>query len=297
MAKPVPPTNSGTPTKPSRLSRPTGLRLPGRPGPGGATAATPAASAKVAQAKKDGKAGKPPKADKASRRKQIAASYRMTRDADPRIGIILAGVFLVTAAVVTGLLLLLPGSWIFDVITGIFAGLVAALIVFGRRAQKAMYSQLEGRPGGAAAALSMLKRGWKVEPAIAFNRNQDLVHRVVGPPGIVLVGEGNANRLKSLLATERRKHERVASEVTISEVVISDAKGATAAPQNAALPAVPVSKLVNHVSKLPKSLKPAEMTGVLARLKALDANRSNIPLPKGPIPTSTKGTRGNLRGR
>jgi hypothetical protein len=39
------------------------------------------------------------------------------------------------------------------------------------------------------------------------------------------------------------------------------------------------------------------MTDVLARLKALDANRSNIPLPKGPMPTSMKGQRQNMRGR
>ena len=39
------------------------------------------------------------------------------------------------------------------------------------------------------------------------------------------------------------------------------------------------------------------MTDLLYRIKALDANRSNIPLPKGPVPTSMKGQRGNLRGR
>ena len=60
---------------------------------------------------------------------------------------------------------------------------------------------------------------------------------------------------------------------------------------------VPLRKLVRHVSKLPRTLKPAQMTDVLARLKALDANRSNIPLPKGPVPTSMKGARQNMRGR
>ena len=60
---------------------------------------------------------------------------------------------------------------------------------------------------------------------------------------------------------------------------------------------VPLQKLVRRVSKLPRTLKPAAMTDVLARLKALDANRSNIPLPKGPIPTSMKGARQNMRGR
>jgi hypothetical protein len=39
------------------------------------------------------------------------------------------------------------------------------------------------------------------------------------------------------------------------------------------------------------------MTEVLSRLKAIDASRQQVPLPKGPVPTSMKGMRGNLRGR
>jgi hypothetical protein len=159
-------------------------------------------------------------------------------------------------------------------------------VVFGRRAQTAQYAEIEGRPGAAAAVLGQLRRGWKVEPGIAFNRNQDLVHRVVGPPGIVLVGEGNPHRLRSLLATERRKHERVTADTPIHEVVAGDGEGA-----------VPVRKLTRHVSKLGRNIKPAEMTDVLQRLKALDANRSNIPIPKGPVPTNLKGARQNMRGR
>ena len=145
---------------------------------------------------------------------------------------------------------------------------------------------MEGQPGAAAAALRMLRRGWKSDPAIAFNKQQDVVHRVVGPPGIVLIGEGNPNRLRQLLANERRKHERVAAETPIHEVVCGNGEGQ-----------VPLPKLARHVQKLGRQVKPAEMTDILNRLKALDANRSNIPLPKGPMPTSMKGMRGNLRGR
>jgi hypothetical protein len=36
---------------------------------------------------------------------------------------------------------------------------------------------------------------------------------------------------------------------------------------------------------------------VLNRIKALDATRGTLPLPKGPIPTSMKGMRGQMRGR
>lgn len=223
---------------------------------------------------------------KESRRQQLLASYRMTKEADPKIGLVLLGTFVVTAAIAFGVFWFIPGSWIFDVLIALLFGVLSALIVFGRRAQKAMYAQLEGRPGAAAAVLGTLKRGWKTDPAIAFNKNQDLVHRVVGPPGIVLVGEGNPNRLKSLLANERRKHERVASETPIHEVICGDGPDA-----------VPVNKLARHVTKLGKQLKPAEMTDVLARLKALDATRSNIPLPKGPMPTSMKGARQQMRGR
>ena len=226
---------------------------------------------------------------KQGRIKQIVASYQMTKKSDPRIGLILLATFLVAGALAFVVFMLLPGGLVFDILTGVLVGLLAALIIFGRRAQKAAFSQIEGQPGAAAAALGMLRKGWKTDPAIAFNRNQDLVHRVVGPPVIVLVGEGNPNRLKTLLAGERRKHERVASETPIFEVVCGD--------PDVYPGAVPVSRLAGHVTKLGRNIKPAQMTDVLARLKALDANRSNIPLPKGPIPTSMKGARGNLRGR
>jgi len=253
---------------------------------------TPGTSGKAAIPGKPAKAAKKEKAakkDKPGRLKQIAASYRMTKKSDPRIGLILLAVFLVSGAVAFLLFLLLPGGWPFDVVSAVMVGLLAVLIVFGRRAQKAAYAQIEGQPGAAAAALGMLKRGWKVDPAIAFNRNQDIVHRVVGPPGIVLVGEGNPNRLKALLTIERRKHERVASETPIHEVISGNPDQH---PE-----AVPVSKLSRHVTKLGRKVKPAEMTDVLARLRALDANRSNMPIPKGPIPTNLKGARQNMRGR
>jgi hypothetical protein len=245
-------------------------------------------SARTPKQPKPGKTPKPAKAPKKDGRlKQMAAVDTMTKKTDPRIGLILLGVFVVVAAVAFGIFfLVLPGSWVLSLLTALLLGLLATLIIFGRRAQKAQYAEIEGRPGAAAAVLGQLRRGWKVEPGIAFNKNQDLVHRVVGPPGIVLVGEGNQQRLRSLLANERRKHERVTSETPIFEVISGTGEGA-----------VPVPKLSRHVTKLGRNIKPAEMTDVLQRLKALDANRSNIPIPKGPMPTSMKGARQNMRGR
>jgi hypothetical protein len=228
-------------------------------------------------AKKDGKPG---------RIKQVLQSYQMTKRADPRIGLVLLGTFLLAGLAAFAVMLLVIGGLLFPIVFGVLVGTLAVMIVFGRRAQRAALAQIEGQPGAAAAALGLLRRGWQTDPAIGFTRQQDVVHRLVGPPGIVLIGEGNPNRLKPLMASERRKHERVVSETTITELIVGNGAGE-----------VPLNKLVRRVSKLPRTLKPAQMTDVLARLKALDANRSNVPLPKGPIPTSMKGARQNMRGR
>ncbi len=229
--------------------------------------------------------------DKMSRRQQFVATYRMARKTDRKLGLILLGTFLLAGAAGAAIFWFLPPQGgIFDVamaiVGGLMLGLLATLIVFGRRAQKAAYGQMEGQAGAAASALQMLRRGWKTYPVIAFNKQQDVVHRVVGPPGIILVGEGNAHRLRALMSSERRKHERVAAETPIHEVICGRGDGE-----------VPLPSLARHITKLGRKVKPAELTDVLARIKALDANRSNIPLPKGPIPTSMKGMRGNMKGR
>lgn len=226
-----------------------------------------------------------------SRRQQFVATYRMAKKTDPKLGLILAVAFLVGAAVGFGLFFyLLPGSGVLALVLGIIGafmlGMLALVIVFSRRAQKSAYSQMEGTPGAGARALSMLRRGWRTDQMVAFNKQQDMVHRVVGPPGLVLVGEGNPHRLRQLMTSEQRKLERVAPEIPVHQVIVGNDEGQ-----------VPLPKLVKHVTKLGKKVKPADLTDVMSRLKALDASRSNIPLPKGPVPTSMKGMRGNLRGR
>ncbi len=226
-----------------------------------------------------------------SRRQQIVETYKYAKVGDKRLGLWVFLAFLGGAAVGAGLFWLLPpDGGIFEIIATVIGGLLfgftTALLVFSRRAQASAFKQMDGKPGAAAAALNVLRRGWTTTPMVAFTRQQDFVHRVIGRPGIVLVAEGNANRLRPVLNNERRKYERVASDTPVHEVIVGDGEGQVALP-----------KLVRHVQRLPKGLKPADMTDVLNRVKAIDAQRSALPLPKGPIPTSMKGMRGNLRGR
>jgi len=244
----------------------------------------------MARKKKQKKAFDPNDPSTMSRRQQITATYKMTKQTDPRIGLWLLGAFVLAGLVGFAIFWLLPGdglvSTIFAGIGGVLLGVLGALILFGRRAQSSAYTRMEGQAGAAASALTMLRRGWQTEPMVAFNRQQDVVHRVVGPPGIVLVGEGSPTRLRGLLNEERRKHERVARGTPVHDLQCGDAEGQ-----------VPLPKLVKSVRKLGRQVKPAEMTDVLHRLKALDARRSAVPMPKGPVPQNMKGLRGNMRGR
>jgi len=190
----------------------------------------------MARQRKKAKSAKDPK--KPGRIKQIRQSYTMTKRSDPRIGLILLGVFLLAGLAGFALMLLVFGTLAFAILFGVLTGILGVLIIFGRRAQRAAISQIEGKPGAAAAALGMLKRGWKTEPAIAITKQQDVVTRVVGPPGIVLIGEGNPNRLRQLMGTERRKHERVAAEVPIHEVICGRGDGEAIGVERAAGAAV-----------------------------------------------------------
>ena len=227
---------------------------------------------------------------KMSRRRQIIETYKMTKETDRVIGLWMLGAFLVGGGIGFGIFWILPGSGTFalviSIVGGLLLGALAAMIVFSRRAQRAAYNRQAGQGGAAARAVTMLRRGWKTDEMIGFNKQQDLVHRVVGPPGIILVGEGNPNRLRQLMTSERKRHERVAADAPIHEIIVGDEEGQ-----------VPLKKLVRHVQKLGRQVKPAEITDILARLRALDAARPKVPMPKGPVPTSMKGMRSQMRGR
>lgn len=219
------------------------------------------------------------------RMRQIAQAYRITKRHERFLGLRLLFWFLLFGGAIGA------AGWfafhpLFGAPMGVMVGLLAALVVFGRRAERASYAQVEGQVGAAAGALQMLKRGWTVKPAVGLTKSQDVVHRVVGRPGIVLVGEGNASRVRNLLTVERKKHARVAPDAPIHEIVVGDE------PDQ-----VPLPKLVKHVRKMRREIRPADMTEILQRLKALDAMRPQAPIPRGPMPTSMKGARKMMQGR
>jgi hypothetical protein len=233
-----------------------------------------------------------PTAPPQKRRQQLVQAYKMASKTDRTLGLWILASFVVFAVLGFLAFSFIPGpktlSLVLSIIGALVFGLLGGLLVFGRRAQKAAFMQMEGQRGASVAALSMLRRGWKVNTQpVAFTKQQDMVFRVVGPPGVVLVGEGQGARLRQLLVTEKRSTQRVLGEGTpVHEVILGDGEGE-----------VPLPKLLKHVQKLGRQVKPGEMTDILNRIKALDAQRGVMPIPKGPMPTSMKGQRGNLKGR
>ena len=205
----------------------------------------------------------------AGRIKQIRMVAGIIRKSNPRALplIALAGVGVLAVFVIVGLFTGLVG---FLTPLGLLFGLTVAMILFGRYAQSAQYKAVEGQPGAAAAIMQSMRGGWTVTPAVSANRSMDVVHRAVGKPGVVLVGEGSPNRLPSLLAAEKKRVSRVAFDVPIYDLQVGDEEGQ-----------IPIRKLQRKLMRLPRNLKGPAVADLNYRLKALP---QSLQAPKGPMP-------------
>jgi hypothetical protein len=209
----------------------------------------------------------------AGRLKQIKMVAGLINKSNPKAMPIIvgSGLGVLAVLVVVGLL---TGLAAFLIPLGVLLGLLVALILFGRYSQAAQFATIEGQPGAAAAVLQNMRGNWTVTPAVAGNRSGDMVHRAVGRPGVILIGEGSPNRLASLLAAEKKRVARVAYEVPIIEYQIGNGEGQ-----------VPISKLQRKIMRLPRQLKPAAVSDINHRLKAL---QPTLQAPKGPIPKNIR---------
>lgn len=101
---------------------------------------------------------------------------------------------------------------------GVVLGALVAFIIFGRRAQKSVYKKAEGQTGAAAWALDNLRGKWRVTPAVAATGNFDAVHRVIGRPGVIFVGE--ERRTGSNRCWHRRRSVRRASSAMFRSMTL-----------------------------------------------------------------------------
>ena len=228
--------------------------------------------------KQDKEAAKQAKRDKRAaskaRRAQIFEAFKVQRREDKALIPWMAGSILVVAGVVFGVGFFFNAQWVLLPL-GIVLGVLAAVIIFGRRVQRTVYSKADGQPGAAGWALDNMRGRWKVTQTVAATTQLDAVHRVLGAPGVILVAEGAPHRVKNLLSQEKKRVARLVDETPIYDIVVGNDEGQ-----------VPLRRIQPHLMKLPRNLKPAQVDALEAKLAAL-GNRG-AAMPKGPIPQGAK---------
>ncbi len=218
------------------------------------------------------------KAAAKQRRSQLWQAFQMQRKEDKRLLPYMIGAFvlIVAAAVVAGVLV--GGFTMYMLIPlGVALGALVAFIIFGRRAQKSVFTKAEGQTGAAAWALDNLRGKWRVTPGVAATGHFDAVHRVIGRPGVIFVAEGSPNRVRPLLAQEKKRTARLIGDIPIYDVIVGNGEGE-----------VPLSKLERHLTKLPANITVKQMDSLESKLTALGTRVGPAAMPKGPLPAQAK---------
>jgi hypothetical protein len=237
----------------------------------------------MARTKDKGSAPKEP-----GRMKQMWQVFQMTRRYDPTAQWLMLLSFLAPVLVGLGLALWLGEGngltialW---VVAGVLAGILLALVILGRRAERAAYSQIDGQPGAVGAVLrSGLRGGWvgNEMPVAVNGKTQDAVYRAVGRGGVALISEGPASRTKRMLDDEKRKVARVLPNVPIMLIAVGHDEGS-----------VELHRLPATLRKTKRTLTKPEVLAVSNRLNSL---QTPLPIPKGIDPMKARPQRGKMR--
>ncbi len=224
------------------------------------------------------KAQLPEKIGFVGRVKQIGMVFSFTAKRDKLfVPLVIGAVAIAVALTVLFSILWSP----FFIAVGVMLVLLAVLIVLNLRANKAMMIEAEGQPGAAASIVENMRGDFRVTPAVASTTQFDFVHLVICRAGVVLLGEGNPGRVKSLIGQERRRLAKVIGSASLHDYVVGKGEGE-----------VPIAKLRVTLLKLPRTLSGKDVNALDRRLKALSARPS---MPKGAIPKNMRPPRGAFR--
>mgnify|MGYP004492806699 CR=1 FL=1 len=213
------------------------------------------------------------------RLKQIGQVFAFTARQDKWfVPLVIAAVAIPVA--VTVLLVLLGFGWIW-VPVGIMVTLLAVLIVLNLRSNAAMMNAAEGQPGAAASIMENLRGDWRVRAAASSTTQFDMVHIVIGRPGVILLGEGQPQRVRSLMGQEKRRLSKVIGNAPMYDYLIGQEEGELS-----------IRKLRTTMLKLPRNLTGKDVNALDKRLAALMARPQ---MPKGAIPKNMRPSKGAFR--
>jgi hypothetical protein len=212
------------------------------------------------------------------RLKQIGMVFSFTAKQDKWFVPLAAGAVLIPLALTV--VAVLAWSWI-SLPIGIMLTLLALLIVLNLRSNRAMMNAAEGQPGAAASILESMRGDWRVTPAISSTTQMDMVHLVLGRAGVILLAEGNPQRVRGLLGQEKRRLSKVIGNAPLYDYTLGHGEGE-----------VPIRKLRMTLMRLPRNLSGKDVNALDQRLKALSARPQ---MPKGAIPKNMRPSKGAFR--
>jgi hypothetical protein len=213
------------------------------------------------------------------RLKQIGQVFAFTAKQDKWFVPLVIGAIVIPLAI-TVTIVLLTGAWPW-IPVGILFTLLAVLIVLNLRSNTAMMNVAEGQPGAAASLMENMRGDWRVRPAASSTTQFDMVHVVIGKPGVILLGEGDPQRVRGLLSQEKKRLVKVIGNAPIYDYVIGTDEGQLS-----------VRKLRSTMLRLPKNLTGKDVNSLDKRLGAL---MSRPQMPKGAIPKSMRPSKGAFR--
>jgi hypothetical protein len=207
----------------------------------------------------------------------VKQAFTLTRKNDPKFLPLLISAVVLTVAVVFVVAFLITKKLYIPIPLALIVGAVVGMFIFSRRAQSSMFAQAEGQLGAAGWMLKQqLKGDWRLTEVVAGTAQMDAVHRLVGRPGVVLVGEGAPHRVRGLLAQEKKRTTRVVGDTPIYDITIGTGEGD-----------VRLSKLNRYLIKLPSNLSKEQVGALEKRLAALGGTRAQA-MPQGPMPQGAK---------
>jgi hypothetical protein len=213
------------------------------------------------------------------RLKQIGQVFSFTAKQDKWFVPLLAAAVLIPAALTV--LVVLLGFGLVWIPVGVMVALLLALVVLNLRSNAAMMNAAEGQPGAAASIVENMRGDWRVRAAASSTTQFDMVHIVIGRPGVILLGEGQAQRVRGLLGQEKRRLSKVIGTAPLFDYVIGTGEGELS-----------IRKLRTTMMKLPRNLTGKDVNALDKRLAALMARPQ---MPKGAIPKNMRPSRGAFR--
>jgi hypothetical protein len=213
------------------------------------------------------------------RLKQIGQVFTFTAKQDKWFVPLLVAAVLIPVAL-TVLVVLLTGGYIW-IPVGVMVALLAAVIVLNLRSNAAMMNVAEGQPGAAAQLVENMRGDWRVRPAASSTTSFDMVHVVIGRPGVILLAEGNPQRVRGLLGQEKKRLSKVIGNAPLYDYVVGTEEGQLS-----------VRKLRSTLMRLPRNMTGKDVNALDKRLGALMARPQ---MPKGAIPKNMRPATGAFR--